>query len=241
MCAPPQKQRPGGEDGENIGLAISFGAMFAEGRLAEVCVEDTDPHRGRIAAQPGDETIKSGLPNRGAALVGQRGHGLLEALELGGVVVFDLSTPVEVFGQARLPDGRAPYRVRVCSPAEEMDAGVFSVRAPWGMDALARADTIVVPGLASASRPARPRCGGYTGPGFATRNSCSRRPSIPSSGSPSRSGSAPRRPSEITSRGSSAPARKPYRRTFSRAHRRADRTIRSAKQATSTTSTLSLP
>jgi transcriptional regulator GlxA family with amidase domain len=69
------------------------------------------------------------------------------------VLAFDLSTPIEVFGRVRLPDGRAPYRVRVCAPADEVDAGVFAVRAPWRLDALARADTIVVPGLADPAAP----------------------------------------------------------------------------------------
>ncbi|MDQ3637663.1 MAG: DJ-1/PfpI family protein, partial [Actinomycetota bacterium] len=69
-------------------------------------------------------------------------------LALEGVLAFDLSTPVEVFGRARLPGGRAAYRVRVCAPTEEVDAGVFSMRVPWGLEALAGADTIVLPGLA---------------------------------------------------------------------------------------------
>src|SRR5918993_5278023 len=74
-------------------------------------------------------------------------------LALDGVLAFDLSTPVEVFGRARLPDGRAAYRVRVCAPADEVDAGVLSIRAPWGLDALGEADTIVVPGLADPAAP----------------------------------------------------------------------------------------
>jgi transcriptional regulator GlxA family with amidase domain len=74
-------------------------------------------------------------------------------LALDGVLAFDLSTPVEVFGRARLPDGRSAYTVLVCSPADEVDAGVFAVRAPWGLDALAWADTIVVPGLADPTAP----------------------------------------------------------------------------------------
>lgn len=74
-------------------------------------------------------------------------------LALDGVLAFDLATPVEVFGRARLPDGRAAYRVRVCAPTDEVDAGVFSMRAPWGVDALAGADTIIVPGLADPTVP----------------------------------------------------------------------------------------
>ena len=78
-------------------------------------------------------------------------HAVVLALER--VLAFDLSTPVEVFGRTRLPDGRAPYRVRVCTPANEVDAGVFAIRAPWGLDAMAGADTIVVPGLADPAAP----------------------------------------------------------------------------------------
>ncbi len=74
-------------------------------------------------------------------------------LALDGVLAFDLSTPVEVFGRARLPGGRAPYRVRVCAPTDEVDAGVFSMRVPWGVDALAEADTIILPGLADPTAP----------------------------------------------------------------------------------------
>ncbi|MFE5216748.1 MULTISPECIES: GlxA family transcriptional regulator [unclassified Streptomyces] len=69
-------------------------------------------------------------------------------LALDGVVPFDLSAPIDTFGWARLPDGRAPYRVRVCSVREEVSAGAFTVRAPYGLDALADADTIILPGVA---------------------------------------------------------------------------------------------
>src|SRR6266508_597220 len=69
-------------------------------------------------------------------------------LSLEGVVAFDLSTPIEVFNRTRLPDGRAAYRVRICSPTEEVDAGAFTLRAPWGLDTLADADTIILPGHA---------------------------------------------------------------------------------------------
>ena len=74
-------------------------------------------------------------------------------LALDGVLAFDLSTPVEVFGRARLSDGRRAYGVRVCAPADEVDAGIFAVRAPWGLEALAEADTIIVPGLADPTAP----------------------------------------------------------------------------------------
>ena len=74
-------------------------------------------------------------------------------LALDGVLAFDLSTPVELFGRARTADGRAAYRVRVCAPKDEVDAGALAIRAPWGLHALSEADTIVVPGLADPTAP----------------------------------------------------------------------------------------
>ncbi|WP_371671166.1 helix-turn-helix domain-containing protein [Streptomyces sp. NBC_00289] len=77
-------------------------------------------------------------------------------LALDQVIPFDLSAPIDTFGWARLPDGREAYRVRVCSPAEEVSAGPFTVRAPYGLEALAEADTIILPGLADPTVPLPP-------------------------------------------------------------------------------------
>ncbi|WP_210493721.1 helix-turn-helix domain-containing protein [Patulibacter sp. SYSU D01012] len=70
-----------------------------------------------------------------------------------GVIVFDLATAVETFGFARRPDGGPAYRVRVCAAAEEVSAGAFALRAPWRLDALADADTVVVPGVRDPLAP----------------------------------------------------------------------------------------
>ncbi|MFF4844700.1 GlxA family transcriptional regulator [Streptomyces collinus] len=79
-------------------------------------------------------------------------------LALDQVIPFDLSVPIDTFGWARLPDGRPGYRVRVCSPPGEVSAaaGAFAVRAPYGLEALAEADTIVLPGVADPARPLPP-------------------------------------------------------------------------------------
>ncbi|MFE1293526.1 GlxA family transcriptional regulator [Streptomyces sp. NPDC058731] len=74
-------------------------------------------------------------------------------LALEQVIPFDLSTPIEVFTRTRLPDGRPGYRLRVCAERDEIDAGAFTLRAPWGLDALGDADTIVVPGIADPTAP----------------------------------------------------------------------------------------
>ncbi|MFE0378774.1 GlxA family transcriptional regulator [Streptomyces inhibens] len=74
-------------------------------------------------------------------------------LALDGVIPFDLSTPIEVFERTRRPDGRPAYRVRVCAPTEDIDAGAFTLRAPWSLDTLAEADTIILPGISDPAAP----------------------------------------------------------------------------------------
>lgn len=90
-------------------------------------------------------------------------------LALDKVIPFDLATPIEVFSRARLPDGRSPYRVRICATMPTVDAGLFTLQAPWGLDALAEADTIILPGCADPKAPIPDdvldalRCAGTTG------------------------------------------------------------------------------
>lgn len=74
-------------------------------------------------------------------------------LALDKVIPFDLSTPIEVFTRTRLPDGSEAYRVLVCAEHPDVDAGHFTLRAPWGLEALREADTIIVPGTAEPTLP----------------------------------------------------------------------------------------
>ncbi|GAA2326556.1 GlxA family transcriptional regulator [Dactylosporangium salmoneum] len=67
-------------------------------------------------------------------------------LALPDTIAFDLATPVEVLGRVRLAGGRPGYRVEVCGPEAQVDAGPVRLVVHSGLDALARADTIVVPG-----------------------------------------------------------------------------------------------
>ncbi|MGW3285314.1 GlxA family transcriptional regulator [Streptomyces sp. NPDC001002] len=77
-------------------------------------------------------------------------------LALDRVIPFDLSTPIEVFTRTRLPDGRPGYQIRVCAEKPEIDAGAFTLRAPWGLEGLKGADTIIVPGTADIEAPLDP-------------------------------------------------------------------------------------
>jgi transcriptional regulator GlxA family with amidase domain len=74
-------------------------------------------------------------------------------LALPQVIPFDLGTPIEVFSRTRLPDGRPGYRLRICAETPEVDAGAFTLRAPYGLDGLAGADTIIVPGTSAPAAP----------------------------------------------------------------------------------------
>ncbi|WP_177154692.1 GlxA family transcriptional regulator [Actinosynnema pretiosum] len=74
-------------------------------------------------------------------------------LALDDVIPFDLSTPLEVFSRTALPDGSPAYRVVVCGERAEVGAGLFSVRLTAGLEALAEADTIIVPGTAQPHVP----------------------------------------------------------------------------------------
>lgn len=80
----------------------------------------------------------------------------IAVLALDRVVPFDLSTPIEVFTRPRLPDGRPGYQIRVCAERPEIDAGAFHLRAPWGIDGLKGADTIIVPGTNDPLAPLAP-------------------------------------------------------------------------------------
>lgn len=70
-----------------------------------------------------------------------------------GVVAFDLAVPCEVFSRVRLPSGRPGYQVVVCGTGPTLDAGPFRLQVAHGLDALARADTVVLPGIADPTAP----------------------------------------------------------------------------------------
>jgi transcriptional regulator GlxA family with amidase domain len=70
-----------------------------------------------------------------------------------GVVLGDLSTACEIFGLVRTNDGRSPYDVRVCSESADVESMHVTLRVPWRLASLARADTVVVPGIDDLDRP----------------------------------------------------------------------------------------
>lgn len=78
-------------------------------------------------------------------------------LALPGVVVFDLAIPAQIFGA---PGSPGFYSFALCAPqagAVATSTG-FDVFAPHGLDALAAADTVIVPGYAPLGPPSPAVC-----------------------------------------------------------------------------------
>ncbi|MFV0132198.1 GlxA family transcriptional regulator [Streptomyces sp. HMX87] len=74
-------------------------------------------------------------------------------LVLDDVVPFDMAAPLQTFDWTRLPDGRRPYRVRLCAESPEVRTSGLGLRIDRGLEALEDADTIIVPGRSEESGP----------------------------------------------------------------------------------------
>ncbi|HEY9327487.1 MAG TPA: helix-turn-helix domain-containing protein [Streptomyces sp.] len=88
------------------------------------------------------------------------GKHVVAVLAFDGMAPFELGVVVEVFGLSRPELGDLPwYELRVCAeePSRDLRAvGGFTLRAEHGLDALAAADTVIVPGVAKAGAEVSP-------------------------------------------------------------------------------------
>jgi transcriptional regulator GlxA family with amidase domain len=93
---------------------------------------------------------------------------------LDGVAAFDLGVPGQVFGTARAAGGRRLYEVRTCTAdgGPVRASGGFRVLPDHGPEILARADTVVIPGIhgdlrlgAASLEPAEAAALARVGPG----------------------------------------------------------------------------
>ncbi|PRY20583.1 GlxA family transcriptional regulator [Pseudosporangium ferrugineum] len=82
-----------------------------------------------------------------------------------GVLLFELSIVHRLFGQARTPDGDALYTVVTCAlvPGDVRTDADFTITVEHGPEALAEADTVLVPGSAADHEPRA----GYLDPALA--------------------------------------------------------------------------
>ena len=71
----------------------------------------------------------------------------LAILALDGVVSFDLGIACEVFGHVRTAEHEQGYQVQVCGEARRVRSSAFALDVLHGLDAIVRANTIVIPGV----------------------------------------------------------------------------------------------
>lgn len=88
----------------------------------------------------------------GHMLTGMNTHHVV-VVALDGVIPLDLSIPLHVF----LPRPSTPYRLTVCGDADTVSTPIgFTIGSLTGLEALADADTIIVPGFDDHRRPPPP-------------------------------------------------------------------------------------
>lgn len=71
----------------------------------------------------------------------------IAVLALPQFIAFDLSIPCEVFSRARTLQGKVAYKVKVCGRTRTVKGRHFDMRVAHGLEAIAHADTIIVPGI----------------------------------------------------------------------------------------------
>jgi transcriptional regulator GlxA family with amidase domain len=76
-------------------------------------------------------------------------------LALPDTIAFDLATPIEVFGRVHSASGAPLYRVLVCGTDPVVTAGPMRIATDVGLESLADADTVVVPGRDVVTDPPR--------------------------------------------------------------------------------------
>ena len=74
-------------------------------------------------------------------------------LAFDGVIPFDLAMPCELFSRVEVPGVAEPYRVCVCGAGGIIRAGLFNLQPLHGLEAVARANTVVLPGIADPALP----------------------------------------------------------------------------------------
>ncbi|MCP2310249.1 transcriptional regulator GlxA family with amidase domain [Kitasatospora paracochleata] len=151
----PAFAAPGGAPGAQLGAHL--GAQLA-GPTAGL----THGQSGGVPAAASGLT-GPGAPAAGAPLSmpaprklsGRRRRETVAVLLFSGAPIFESSIPLSVFGVDRQDAGVPRYRLLVCGGEEGplTTTGGLTLTAPYGLEALARAGTIVVPAWRSISQP----------------------------------------------------------------------------------------
>ncbi|MFI1951377.1 helix-turn-helix domain-containing protein [Streptomyces xinghaiensis] len=95
------------------------------------------------------------VPEAARKLSGRRRREIVAVLLFSGGPIFESSIPLSVFGIDRQDAGVPRYRLLVCAGEEAplRTTGGLELTAPYGLEALARAGTVVVPAWRSITSP----------------------------------------------------------------------------------------
>ena len=146
----------GPDDGPAVRHAVSrTGHQESAASFGSLPPGATAPGGGAVGGNSGPG---SGAPLSGPAprkLSGRRRRETVAVLIFGGAPIFESSIPLSVFGVDRQDAGVPRYRLLVCGGEDGplTTTGGVTLTAPFGLEALSRAGTIVVPAWRSISQP----------------------------------------------------------------------------------------
>lgn len=97
----------------------------------------------------------SAAPETGRRLSGRRRREVVAVMLFSGGPIFESSIPLSVFGVDRQDAGVPRYRLLVCAGEEGplRTTGGLELSAPYGLEAISRAGTVVVPAWRSITSP----------------------------------------------------------------------------------------
>ena len=134
--------------------ATADSAVSPHGRRGATPAPSTGERTGTTPSPslPVDEPLPLGAAPR--KLSGRRRPEIVAVLLFSGAPIFESSIPLSVFGVDRQDAGVPRYRLLVCAGEEGPLAttGGLTMTAPYGLDSLGRAGTVVVPAWRSAAQ-----------------------------------------------------------------------------------------
>ncbi|GAA2241009.1 hypothetical protein GCM10010430_23100 [Kitasatospora cystarginea] len=144
----------GGQHGPTVGIATATGAASTASMVATAAAAAAGS-AGAVGAAGSAGSSSTVLASAPRKLSGRRRRETVAVLIFGGAPIFESSIPLSVFGVDRQDAGVPRYRLLVCAGEDGPLAttGGLTLTAPYGLEALARAGTIVVPAWRSISQP----------------------------------------------------------------------------------------
>ncbi|RAJ43228.1 transcriptional regulator GlxA family with amidase domain [Kitasatospora sp. SolWspMP-SS2h] len=149
-----------------VQAASGHGGLTPGGHAAHSSHNSHGAHGGAATATAGgaggagaggapDVLAGPGLLSSPRKLAGRRRRETVAVLLFSGAPIFESSIPLSVFGVDRQDAGVPRYRLLVCAGEEGplTTTGGLTLTAPYGLEALSRAGTIVVPAWRSISQP----------------------------------------------------------------------------------------